>query len=179
MTAEQARCDGFSFVEAIVAILLVGIVAAVVFPRLLSSDAYNAAINRDQIVAFARSAQQKSIGRSDIRLTLQPSGNDLLLAVQDSTGEVQRATTPMRTVQLAGDVNVNASCGAAPGGNTITSGNAMQIEYDALGDLLQARFGNAAWQPVGTGVRICVNNNPMMSICISKTGFAYAGDCDD
>lgn len=67
------------------------------------------------------------------------------------------------------------------GAHTVTSDNAMVIAFDQLGDLLLAGVENTASEAsvVSTGVRLCVNNDPVMSVCVSKAGFAYVGDCDD
>lgn len=179
------RHHGFSLTEAIVVIVLIGIVSFVAFSRFMGSDAYNAITLRDQIVSMTRSAQQKAIGRSDVVLTIDRSGEDfrftLEARVNGDMETVQSARTPARTVTLRADVNEQASCGALGGAHTVTADNAMVIAFDQLGDLFLAGVENTASEAtvVSTGVRLCVNNDPVMSVCVSKAGFAYVGDCDD
>lgn len=115
----RAHSFGFTLTEAIVAIALLGILSAVAMSRILSGDAYNAITLRDQIVSMTRSAQQKAIGRSDVVLTIDRSGEDfrftLEARVNGDMETVQSARTPARTVTLRADVNEQASCGTLGG----------------------------------------------------------------
>lgn len=163
------------------ALVLVGIVSAVAFSRLLRSDSYDPLIARDAIISMARAAQQQAIGRSDVVFTLQPQGTALQLYVEDSGGELQRNEVRIDGVSLSGDVNQRTSCGVTPGADSITAGSAMVLEFDGLGNLLRGGVQGSAGHPapVTSGARLCVNENPRFSVCWSAAGFAYAGDCDD
>lgn len=176
---------GFSTIEVIIAILLLGIMSAVAVSRMMGTDSYNAFIVRDQIVSMARSAQQKAIGRSDVVLTIQPDGDNLDIFIEAGVNgdfeQVQSARTRRQSVSLRADVDELASCAAVQGEHPVTNDNPMVIAFDALGDVLHAGVLNTVSEglPVTTGLRICVNSDPLMSVCISRTGFAYVGDCDD
>lgn len=172
--------QGFTLIELIVAIVLIGILSAVTFSRFLRSDTFNASINRDQIISSVRAAQQKVIGRSDVSLTLQPEGGQLQLIVEQDNTEVQRSSAPLDGVSLSGDVNILDSCANTSGAYAITASNPMLLEFDSLGDLRRGGVQGGDYPgPVVTGLRICVNNNPQYSVCVSKAGYAYAGDCVD
>jgi len=174
-----SRAQGFSLVELVVAILLVGILAAFIFPRILNSDIYNAITTRDQLLSVTRAAQQRALGRSDVRLQVQLIGDRWHMILSDNSGELQRGQAPARGVNLAFDVNQRASCGALPAGLIVSAAAPLEIEYQTLGQLLQVRLGSGGWQAVTDNLRICVNNQPAHSLCLDGSGFAYAGDCDD
>lgn len=172
---------GYTIVELVIALVLVGIISAVVFSRMLGSDAYDPSIARNAIISMARSAQQQAIGRSDVVLTMQPQGTALQLYVEDSNGELQRNEVSIDGVALSGDVNQLAGCDVTPGAHSITGSSAMVLEFDELGNLLRGGVEGSAGYPasITTGARLCVNENPRFSVCWSAAGFAYAGDCDD
>ncbi|ALO45165.1 prepilin-type N-terminal cleavage/methylation domain-containing protein [Pseudohongiella spirulinae] len=170
---------GFSLVELVIVIVLVGIIAAVTLSRLLRSDTYDAIIARDQIVSLSRAAQQKALGRNDIELTITPSGNTLSINIEDSTGPVQSAQFDSRNVSFSGDVNELDGCGVTPGADVVSGVAPFVLRYDSLGDLMEGGVTGAAGFPVGItrGARLCVNNDPAMSVCWSAAGYAYVGDC--
>ncbi|MDO8907114.1 MAG: prepilin-type N-terminal cleavage/methylation domain-containing protein [Pseudohongiella sp.] len=170
--------DGFSVIELVIVIVVIGIITGVAMARALRSDTYNPALARDQIIAMSRSAQQKSIGRSDVVLQLQPTGSALAINILDSTGLVQSASPALANVGLRGDINVLGSCSVVAGGADITQGNPFILRYDSLGDLLEGGPANAV-AAVSKGARACINGDPALSVCWSAAGFAYAGDCVD
>lgn len=177
---------GFSVIELVIAILIVGILAAVGMSRLLQGDIYNSSVVRDQIVSLARSAQQQALGRSDVALLLRPNSGRLeIITAADfvdanNYSSLQFSSIDARSVSLAGDVNVTASCGVTPGGTALSNAAPMVIQYDELGDLYRGGVIGAAGYPVSasSAMRLCVNNEPRVSICFSPAGFAYAGDCE-
>ena len=172
---------GFTIIEAVIAIAFVGIIAALAMSRILRSDTYNAIIVRDQVISLSRAAQQRSIGRSDLVLTLSPAGNNLDIQVEDENGVNQRASLDLRGVTLTADVNELDSCTSTPGADALTTSNDLVLEFDELGDLLEGGVpGSVAYpETVTSGARLCINGDPARSICWSASGYAYAGDCVD
>jgi len=172
------RSQGFSLVELVVAILLVGILSAFVFPRILSSDTYNAITTRDQMLTLSRAAQQRALGRSDVHLRLERIGDRWHMVLADNSGELQRGQARARGVDISFDIDQRASCSVLPGGQTISAAAPLEIAYQTLGQLLQVRLGSGGWQPVTDNLRLCVNNQANLSLCLDASGFAYLGDCD-
>ncbi|OGT74681.1 MAG: hypothetical protein A3H44_03305 [Gammaproteobacteria bacterium RIFCSPLOWO2_02_FULL_57_10] len=116
-------------------------------------------------------------------VTLQPSGDDLVISLEDSAGNlISPVTTALPAGLLSADVDVLASCSTPPDSdNVATDDKPLHVEFDALGDLMIGGVvdGTPAYPvDVTTGMRICLNNDPVMSICISAAGFAYTGNCD-
>ncbi len=172
---------GYTIIELVIVIVLVGILSAVAISRLLRSDTYNPLIVRDQIISMGRLGQQMAIGRSDVVLTIQPAGNQIEIRVSDSNGTIQNALVDGASVALSGEVNQLASCGVTAGTHSITNATPYVLEYNELGDLRRGGVTGSPGFPVAvsTGTRVCVNNNPVMSVCFSAAGYAYAGDCVD
>ncbi|WP_237132963.1 prepilin-type N-terminal cleavage/methylation domain-containing protein [Pseudohongiella sp. O18] len=170
---------GFTITEIVIVIVLVGIIAALGMSRILRSDTYNAIIVRDQVVSLSRSAQQRAIGRSDVVLTLRPVGSNLEVEVEDDNGVMQRATLGLDSVLLSADVNELDSCGSTTGSTTLTTSNELVFEFDELGDLLRGGVTGSPGYPVTVtnGARLCIDNDPLMSVCWSTSGYAYVGDC--
>jgi len=173
--AGLSRQPGFTVIELVVVIFVIGIISAVMLSRSLRSDTYNAAIARDQIISMARTAQQKAIGRNDVGMTLQSTGDNLNINISDSTGVIQSVRFSRSSVDAQADVNVLSSCSVLPAGATVTDMAPFVLRYTHLGDLLEGGVGGVT--AVTTGARVCINNDPSMSVCISSAGYAYEGDC--
>ncbi len=174
-----APSRGFTIIEIIVVIALVGIISAMVMSRFLRSDSYNTIIARDQVVSMARAAQQKALGRDDIELTITPSGNRLDIDISDSSGSVQSASVDARNVTFSGDVDELDSCAVTAGTDTVTGAAPFVLRFDSLGDLQEGGVTGAAGFPasISSGARLCINNTAVMSVCWSAAGYAYTGDC--
>lgn len=176
----KTRHSGFSLVELIIVIMLIGIVSVVAMSRMLGPDTFNAPIVRDAIIAMARAAQQNAIGHPDIVLTLEETGGELELRLEAGATLLESTRVELEDVTIRADVNETDSCAVTPGETVIGAGSAMVIEYDALGSLLQGGPVNGVgypFQPDG-GMRVCINGEAHNSVCISPAGYAYAGDCD-
>jgi len=176
----RIRQTGFSLVELIIVIVLIGIVSVVAMSRMISGNAFNASIARDAILSMARSAQQNAIGHTDIVMTLDIVGNELRLRLEAGSTLLDTATAPLDEVTIRADVNDTASCAVTPGETLLGSGSSMVVEYDALGSLLQGGPVSAPGYPFDptAGMRICINAEALNSVCISPAGYAYAGNCD-
>lgn len=175
MKISDPHTHGFTVIEIVVAIALVGILSAVAISRLTGSDTYDPAIARDQIISLSRSAQQKAIGRTGVVLTIQPSANTLEITLADGTSQIQTSSVDLQSVVLAAGINQTASCSDNTGLITLGAAPSLVLRFDKLGDLLTANAGSAT--PVTSSVRLCINNDPVMSVCWSSAGFAYPGDC--
>jgi prepilin-type N-terminal cleavage/methylation domain-containing protein len=175
----RSRSSGFTLVEFVVTIILLGILATVALSRILRADTFNAFIVSDQIISLSRAAQQAALGRSDVLLTITP--NVALDSVNLTTASDGGATTidsvdlDLGSVTLTGDVNDTSSC-ATPPVTAITNGTPLIIRFGELGDLEPSGFG--AGTAISSAVRICLNDSPVDSVCVSPSGFAYTGDCD-
>lgn len=80
------QVTGFTLVELVVVIVLIGIVASVFISRFSDSDAFNAAIFRDQVFSIVRSAQQSALGRADVVVSIAPNPTSEEVTIRLSQG---------------------------------------------------------------------------------------------
>jgi len=177
-TSQKIRY-GFTIIEMIVAILLMTILGVVVMSRFADSNSLTGDVARDMIVSMSRTALQNSLGRSTVTLTITPSagGGEATIETSDAGGTIRTETVSLRSVSLSGDINITDSCEVTPGVSSISNAAPMTISFGTLGDIgVSGVTGNTG--AVTSAVRICVNNLASDSVCVSPSGFAYAGDCD-
>jgi len=173
------RWSGFTLVELVITVLILSIISAVALSRILSGNSFNSIIVRDQIVSLARTAQQNALGRADVELTITPSagGDELTLTTVDGLGTIESYTMSLDSVTLSGDINETDSCATTLGADALTSATPMTITFGELGDLGDSGVTGSTGA-VSSAVRICLNDTAIESVCVSPSGFAYAGNCD-
>lgn len=171
MNMRNGSC-GFTLIEIVAVIVIIGTLAAVTLARFAAQDPYDAVILRDQIVAMARAAQQRSLGHADVRLVLQPENGILQLRIEDAAGVLLNTGVPLRALALGGKVDAVESC-AVSGGRAITDSAPFVLEYRLPGDLTRADG-----QSVLRQAQLCLGDDATLSVCVAATGFAHAGDCE-
>jgi MSHA pilin protein MshC len=170
---------GFTVIELVIVIILISVIGVVTLSRFLDGNAFSGFILRDQIISLSRTAQQSALGRADVILTITPSASLDTVTLTSSYGA---GATTINSVEfdlspnvITGSVNNTDSCSITLG-SSITNAAPFIIRFDELGDLDASGLG--AGTAVTDSVKICLNDNPVDSVCISPGGFAYAGDCD-
>lgn len=178
-TFKRPRQSGFTLVELVITILIVGILAAVGFSRFFNGQQFNGIILRDRIIAATRAAQQSALGRADVTLTITPNAGatEATVALSETSGSIQEFVVEIDGVTLNADVDDTDSCATTPGADAITNANPMTLTFGELGDLGSSGVTGSTSVP-SSAVRICINNSANESVCLSPSGFAYAGDCD-
>jgi MSHA pilin protein MshC len=166
---------GFTLVEMVVVIVLIGILSVSIIGRFLGNDAFDAAIVRDQLVTLVRSSQQKALGRREVSLTLQPAGNELQVKQEAIDPEGAPLVLGTRAIPARG-VNISyaldtASC-TSSGLTPLVA--PLELRFEAPGNLVTVNGAPFTAE----GMRVCIDGNPAMSLCVSATGYAYTGNCD-
>lgn len=175
----QRASLGFTVVELVVVIVILSSISVVAISRVLSENTYNAIVVRDQIISLSRTAQQNSLGRADVTMTITPSaaGDTVTIATSYDGGGIESFTAPLDSISLTGDINETDGCEVTAGADAITNAAPMTLTFGELGDLgVSGVTGSTG--AVTSAVRICLNDTANESICVSPSGFAYAGDCD-
>ena len=171
--------EGVTLLELVIVIFLFGIIGIVALSRTMGSNSFNQLVARDQIVSVARIAQNVRMGRAPITFSITPNAaGDLLSIAASHNGDVFSAVTVNAAdVAIRADINETASCASTDGATLVTNANPLVFTYDALGELgVSGVTGSTG--TVMSAARICINSNAVMSVCVSSSGYAYAGDCD-
>ena len=177
--AAMGDSGGFTLVEIIIAILIISILAVSVYSRLSNNNTFEGLIVRDQIIALARLAQQNTLGRENVELRVTPTGSgEVTIETREGATTLRSVTTGMSSLSLESDVNNTSSCSGGAS-NTLSNSDFLRIRFAELGNLNSSGVVNAGYPTtVSSAVRICINDDPALSVCVSPGGFAYAGDCD-
>jgi len=155
-----AISEGFTLVELVAVLSIIGVLVAVAVPRVLDTGSYDAVVARDALVSIFRLGQQRAMSSSGIDLHLSQSGSDYLIAVRESGVVRDSLSLSQNDVLISmGDAANPSSCASLA--------SPREIDFDAAGEII-SNFP--------TGVQLCVNT--VSSICIASSGFAFLGQCE-
>ena len=155
---------GFSIIELITVLLLLGIVSAIVFPRFTGTQTFRDRLLLDQLIAITRFAQQSALSRHNQQITLnlsrQAASDDWLFVVlaNDGSGDVE--IKRLVTEQGNGSLSL-----LSPQAVTVNSLISVNITFDNLGNI-------TAPQNSGTDSNLSFNASGRF-FCISLAGYAY------
>ncbi len=162
---------GFTLVELISVMALLGILSAVAFSHFSSTQSYRSIVLKDQLISIARLAQQAALNRHNRQVDLELSRpDDWLLRVLVDGAELKR-----QEVERGVEMLTLAAPAAA-----VDSALALLIRYDHLGNVVQVQPPGAAFAANSANLRFDLSGR---TLCISLAGYAYeaidASDCDD
>ena len=180
-TSDSTECSaaargesGFTVVELIAVLLLLGILAATAMSRLVGSNAYAPALVSEQLIALGRLAQQTALSRQDAAVSLdidQTAGDwRIRVLLDDGTGPatVREELVEIRNTSIVvGNGAVDLALGA-----TVP----LHVGFDGLGSLASSTGGATILDP-SVGIGIGVTGDSTYSVCIGSTGHAYRGNC--
>lgn len=150
------RTQGFSLVEIVITLILLGILSALGVGLLVSPGAYSAGAARDQFVSSALLAQKRALantGGSGTSLTIEQTSSQWLFQVEHNG-----TSYPERSAEREGaDLRIDGS---------LLGNDSRDFEFDSQGHL--ANGSNVSLEFDGTSVH---------EACISSLGFAYPQEC--
>lgn len=147
---------GFTLVELVLVIVLLGILSAVGMSLFARSDAFSALAARDRFIAFAHVAQKRALADSGI-------SSPLILSITQSSSSWTLSLSQNSNV-LVSDTLERGSMTLAMNGTTMTNGQQIQVSYGRDGSTGQ----NRQWLFSGD------YSHPA---CLTSTGFIHAGNC--
>jgi MSHA pilin protein MshC len=102
---------GFTIVELITVMVIIGIISAIAIPRLMSGNLFASATYRQAVVAALRHAQKSAVGhRRLVCASFTPTTVTLTIAsVNPAVGCDQPLTSPDGSAYASGDSTVTAS----------------------------------------------------------------------
>ena len=159
---------GFTLVEMISVLVILGAVSALVMSRLSDTGAFDERLARDQLLLIARTAHQLGFSRSSVDLYFQDTGSEIKIAARVGGVEQASRTFPKTEVTVTVD---GTSTGSSPG---VCSGlsSPITLQFDSNAEVSGAYPSGSYNQ----GFPICLNGNTP-NICISPAGFAHLGSC--
>jgi MSHA pilin protein MshC len=156
--------QGFTLIELITVIILLGILSAFAVSRFPSSQRYSTTIITNQLIASLRLAQQTALSRASVdsinhtRLDVTEDGDDWLLVVSSGSltfdAQVGRDDEKIR---FGSDLAV--SCSALPP-------VPLTVTFDGDGNRVPTE-----------NLRVCIDSATVIELCISASGYAYEGSC--
>jgi MSHA pilin protein MshC len=165
-------CRGFTLVELVALIVLLGILSAVILPKFSGRSGFAEQALADQLVASLRYAQQRAMydqrGAQGIcyRLLIDTNG----FVVQRLNNQ-NTATTADDVVEAVGPAAAHtASILGSSDYRDVSVTPATEIVFDGLGNALGATGGSCAGVPTAT--TIIVSGSTSLSVHVSSTGYA-------
>lgn len=171
---------GFSIIELVSVIALIGITSAVIVSRFLNPGTFSNISAQDSLLTVIRAAQQASLGRATVTFEINQVADDWVLEARAGGSPVQIIEIPMNGVVLETGSAVASVNTCASAFDTAVAAD-FELVFSSKGDLVQFT-NNTTTELVDAafnGVRICVNDSVEFSVCVSPAGYAYAGNCDD
>jgi len=156
----MSKQKGFTLVELVIVLVLVGILSVFVASLFADRNVYDQRITSDFLTSNIRQAQQTAIARANdgfVQLQLAVSGQQWLATISASNGASSQQNVDRQGRVLYGGTDTSASCSAL-------SALPLQLAFDGDGSLSS-----------GQNFRFCVPDE--LEMCVSASGYAYVGAC--
>ena len=156
--------QGFTLIELVTVIILLGILSAFAISRFPSSQSYSTHIISNQFIASARLAQQSALSRSSVA-----TGNHTVLDVSDVSGNWQlivTAGTEIFSAQVErGSEQVRFGTDLLAACSSLTAAP-LTLTFDGDGNRVPNQY-----------LRVCIDSTVDVELCVSPSGYVYEGNC--
>lgn len=156
--------QGFTLIELVTVIILLGILSAFAISRFPSSQSYSTNIITNQFIASARLAQQTALSRSSVAVS-----NHTTLNVSGSAGNWDIAVT-------SGSLNYESQ--VDQGSEQIRFGTDLSAACSSLSSApLTVTFDGDGNRVPAQNLRVCIDSDVDVELCFSPSGYVYEGSC--
>lgn len=169
--AAMHTAAGFTIVELVTVIILLGILSMVAMARFVQPSAFVPGIVGQKLIAESRIAQQMAVSRADasVSLRLDRLGGDWRMQLSTDLDGV------VRTELIDADnTRIQATSGGASA--FINAATALSVVYLETGDVSAVTIGATMGDPA-MGVDLLVAGASDRQICIHPSGYANSAAC--
>ncbi len=154
---------GFTLIELVTVIILLGILSTFAISRFPSTQSYSTTIIKNQLLASARLAQQTSLSRAS-------SAVNVTLIVSEVAGQWN--------LNVAGGEGINFSAQVERGSEQVRFGSNLVAACSALAAApVTITFDGDGNRIPFQNLRVCIDSTRDLELCISPSGYAYEGSC--
>lgn len=167
-TTTSLKQTGFTLVELVATIILIGILAVSVAPRFSGAGTYSEYALRDQLLSALRFAQQRAM------YDHQPQSCYRLLVEANQFGP-QRSLDSGATFEYFGPNSLNNGADSQHKIAPPLTMTATTVYFDGLGNAMPAAAPPCTGTPANT--QISINNEVNLDSCVLSTGFVEKFAC--
>ncbi len=166
--ANRRKQSGFTLVELVATIILIGIVAVAVAPRFSGAGTYSEYALRDQFISALRFAQQRAMYDHQAQSCYR------VLVEADQFGS-QRSFDGGVTFEYFGPNSENNGTGSQHKITAPLTMTTTAIYFDGLGNAIPSATAACAGAPATT--QISISNEVTLHSCVLSTGFVEKFAC--
>lgn len=159
----KQKQKGFTLIELIMVIILLGVLSAFAMSRFSSGQSYSSVIVKNQLLAALRLSQQTALSRSSsgvsVVLTLTSSAGNWSFVTSGGGGRDFESKIEIGTENIRFGTNFTAAC-------STLSALPLTVSFDGDGNRLPQ-----------SNLRMCIDSVSAYELCISASGYAYEGEC--
>lgn len=162
--------SGFTLVELVAVLMLLGILGAAVFSRLPDTNSYQLALARDNLVTSLRLSQRTALSQHASSIHWQVS------RVTADTWQygIYIADAERFSEQVTADMSLTYQGNASSGryNETLAVGETLVLAFDALGNLTTLDDGTEYALTSSVSLSVATKQ-----ICVALSGYTYVGIC--
>ena len=171
---------GFTLVELITVITLVGILSMVAVPRMVGHDSFGSEEVARSFIGSARLAQQHALAHTDeaVQLAVARTTDGYDFEITRTAGG-----TPTVLYSLLSEfpeVDLQVAAGALS--SSIVVGQTLTLAFTSRSDLHSVSLAGPPLSSVVSGsvdggVAVTINGNTSSLVCVATSGYAHRGTC--
>ena len=171
---------GFTLVELITVITLVGILSMVAIPRMVGRDSFgNEEVTRS-LMGSARLAQQHALSHTDetVQLAVARTANGYDFEITRDAGGTPVTLYSLLSAYPKVDLSVAAGSltSAFVVGQTLTLAFTSRSDLNSV-SLAGTPLSSSVSGAVDGGITVTINGNSTSHVCVAASGYAHRGTC--